>query len=222
MNSLTLSLLPRIPRLGRGLLLEIFNSLSVVPLITFSAFRGPPLPNSLNFDIILKGLYFQDPSLPSSAIVPAWLCWYSSLSGCFLKRMFLKIKTAIAAALYHTPHASASLVPHINSVFTAEPLAIHLALTSLPTPHKNIIIISDSLSTPRALKNWSMKSPKVILLLLSDIYRITQRRHSISLVWCPGYKGPPTPRPPSHTHTRKQSNEKQHFRMQGKLSHRQN
>ena len=75
-------------------------------------------------------------------------------------------------------------------VFTAEALVIHLAFVSLPSLHKNIIILSDSLSTIRALENWSMKSPKV--LLLSDICRVTQRGHSITLVWCPGRKDIPS------------------------------
>ena len=154
----------------------------------------PPPLNSLHFDTILEGLSFQDPSLLSCAVIPAWLYWYSSLSSCFIIGTDASkdnSKTAIAAVLSHIPHAATCLVPHINSLFTAEALAIHLALTILPTSHKSIIILSNCLSTFRALKNWSMKYPKVILLLLSDIYRVTQRGHSITLVWCPGYKGIP-------------------------------
>ena len=150
--------------------------------------------NSLHFDTILEGLSFQDPSLPNCAIIPALFCWYSSLSDCSLIGMDASkdnSKTAIAAVLYHSPHSAACLVPHINSVFTAEALTIHLALIILPTPHKNIIILSGIVSTLHALKNWSMNSPKVFLLLLSDIYCVTQSGHSITLIWCVGHKGIP-------------------------------
>ena len=74
------------------------------PLNNILRFSWPPLPNSLHFDIILKGLCYQDRSLPSGAIIPAWLCWYSSLSGCSLIGMDASkdnSKTAIAAVLYH-------------------------------------------------------------------------------------------------------------------------
>ena len=77
--------------------------------------------------------------------------------------------------LYQKSYAGACLISHINSVFTAETLAIHLALTILPISHKNIFILTNSVYTLRALKNWSMKSLKVILHLITDIYRITPK-----------------------------------------------
>ena len=64
----------------------------------------------------------------------------------------------------------AGLVPQINSVFSAEAWAIYIALTTLSHNHPEVYILSDSLSVLSALRNWSFRSPALILLLIKAIH----------------------------------------------------
>ncbi|GBN80568.1 hypothetical protein AVEN_131154-1 [Araneus ventricosus] len=57
----------------------------------------------------------------------------------------------------------------INSIFTAEALAICQAIDDLSVPDSNLLILTDSFSVLQALKNLTIKSPKVILRLAHKI-----------------------------------------------------
>ncbi|GBN76237.1 hypothetical protein AVEN_74791-1 [Araneus ventricosus] len=57
----------------------------------------------------------------------------------------------------------------INSIFTAEALAIFQAIEDLSVPDSDLLFLTDSFSVLQALKNLSIKSPKVILRLAHKI-----------------------------------------------------
>ena len=164
------------------------------PLTQILRYHWPPPPCSLHLRIVTNSLPFQDTSLPNTAIVHSWYLWLaSSPSGTIFATDASKDagKTAIAAVDVRHNTAIASLIPHSNSVFTAEALAINLALSSLPITSPDITVFSDSLSVLSALENWSFKSPAVILLLVHTIHRLNRGGHSIQLIWCPGHRGIP-------------------------------
>ncbi|GBN76334.1 hypothetical protein AVEN_237801-1 [Araneus ventricosus] len=80
----------------------------------------------------------------------------------------------------------------INSIFTAEALAICQAINDLSVPDSDLLILTDSFSILQALKNLSIKSPKVILRLAHKILMRTKFHQKIALVWTqilPGMKG---------------------------------
>ncbi|GBL77448.1 hypothetical protein AVEN_41840-1 [Araneus ventricosus] len=57
----------------------------------------------------------------------------------------------------------------INSIFTAEALAICQAIDDLSVLDSNLLILTESFSVLKALKNLCIKSPKVILRLAHKI-----------------------------------------------------
>ena len=164
------------------------------PLTNIIRFSWPPPPESLHFAVIRQGLNFQCTDLPSSAVLQEWSLWVSSLSPC---AMFAtdasrdSVKSSIAALDVLSGSSLACLTFHVNSIFTAEALAIYLALTSFPITHPEIIIISDSLSVLAALDSWTLKSPAVILLLIQEIYRHNCQGRFVRFIWCPGHRGIP-------------------------------
>ncbi|GBO44246.1 hypothetical protein AVEN_34140-1 [Araneus ventricosus] len=77
----------------------------------------------------------------------------------------------------------------LNSVFTAEVLAICQALDELVIPETDILILSDSLSGLSSLKNLSFHSPKVIQRLAAKIHIRKNLNQNIALLWVPGHSG---------------------------------
>ncbi|GBO26491.1 hypothetical protein AVEN_272566-1 [Araneus ventricosus] len=75
----------------------------------------------------------------------------------------------------------------INSIFTAEALAIFQAIDDLSVPDSDLLILTDSFSVLQTLKNLSIKSPKVILRLAHKILMRTKFHQKIALVWTPGH-----------------------------------
>ncbi|GBL94065.1 hypothetical protein AVEN_182079-1 [Araneus ventricosus] len=75
----------------------------------------------------------------------------------------------------------------INSIFTAEALAICQAIDDLSVPDSDLLILSDSFSVLQALKNLSIKSSKVILRLAHKILMRAKFNQKIVLVWTPGH-----------------------------------
>ncbi|GBO29442.1 hypothetical protein AVEN_213090-1 [Araneus ventricosus] len=73
----------------------------------------------------------------------------------------------------------------INSIFTAEALAICQAIDDLSVPDSNLLILTDSFSVLQALKNLTIKSPKVILRLAHNILMRAKLNQKIALVWTP-------------------------------------
>ncbi|GBM99169.1 hypothetical protein AVEN_264244-1 [Araneus ventricosus] len=75
----------------------------------------------------------------------------------------------------------------INSIFTAEALAICQALDELSVTDKNLLLLTDSYSVLQALKCLTIKSPKVIHRLAGKILVRKNFHQKISLVWTPGH-----------------------------------
>ncbi|GBO11007.1 hypothetical protein AVEN_242375-1 [Araneus ventricosus] len=75
----------------------------------------------------------------------------------------------------------------INSIFTAEALAICQAIDDLSVLDGDLLILTDSFSVLQALKNISIKSPKVIFRLAHKILMRTKFNQKIALVWTPGH-----------------------------------
>ncbi|GBN96059.1 hypothetical protein AVEN_53079-1 [Araneus ventricosus] len=75
----------------------------------------------------------------------------------------------------------------INSIFTAEALAICQAVDDLSVPDSNLLILTDSFSVLQVLKNLSIRSPKVILHLSHKILMRAKFNKRIALVWTPGH-----------------------------------
>lgn len=75
----------------------------------------------------------------------------------------------------------------INSIFSAEALAMCQALDDLPNGEENILILTDSFSVLQALGNISIKSPKVIIRLAQKIWTRNNLNQNIVFVWTPGH-----------------------------------
>lgn len=137
-----------------NILQDLTTSLSS-PLQHIPPYCWPPPPGCLQLTIISEGLAFQDTTLPDVAVSSAWWNWFSSLPSCSVFATDASKdanKTSIAAIDCRRDSAHAGLVPHQNSVFTAEALAIQLALTRLPMTLNDVYILTDSLSVLKALE----------------------------------------------------------------------
>jgi ribonuclease HI len=97
-------------------------------------------------------------------------------------------KTAIAAYNCTNEEGSAMLVNHINSIFTAEAMAIILGVKRFASSGKNLII-SDSKSVLSALNQVSQKSPTIIQHLYKVLTDHGEFNASFTLVWTPGHAG---------------------------------
>ena len=98
-------------------------------------------------------------------------------------------KTAIAA-INLTDHIHlAYLIHHLNSVFTADVLAIDLTLTKVLTKSQKYIIITESKSALSTLQNIMPKFPIVILHLFHTLRTIQERVTKNTFLWVPGHVG---------------------------------
>ena len=164
------------------------------PLSYLTRYSWPPVPGSFKFEVTSSGLGFQDTSLPDAAIAQAWHIWVSSIPPCSLLASDASkddSKTTIAALDVLSGRTAAGLVPYSNSIFSAEAMAIYLALTTFPMHHPDIYILTDSLSVLKALEAWSFKSPVIILQLLQVIHSHASKDRRIHFIWCPGHRGIP-------------------------------
>ncbi|GBO30336.1 hypothetical protein AVEN_270404-1 [Araneus ventricosus] len=75
----------------------------------------------------------------------------------------------------------------INSIFTAEALAICQVLDELSVTDKNLLLLTDSYSVLQALKCLTIKSPKVIHRLAGKILVRKNFNQKICLVGTPGH-----------------------------------
>ena len=143
------------------------------PLPHLVQYCWPPQPSQLQFSVLDKGIPFQNTSLANTAIWQAWKHWSNALPDCTLLATDASkdaCKTSAAALDVKSGYYIAGLVPQINSVFSAEAWAIYIALTTLSHNHPEVYILSDSLSVLSALRNWSFRSPALILLLIKAIH----------------------------------------------------
>ncbi|GBL96489.1 hypothetical protein AVEN_229936-1 [Araneus ventricosus] len=167
-----------------------FHNLNCIPdhVITL-----PVLPHSNPnlCEIFLKDFRFQSKEIPVSIIA-------TSFTECiqnFSPNHFI-ITTDGSKSHCYTSIAGLSNIQQfsyrihpLNSVFTAEVLAICQALDELAVPEKDILILSDSYSALSSLKNITFHSPKVIRRLASKIHFRKSMNQNISLLWVPGHPG---------------------------------
>ncbi|GBL95779.1 hypothetical protein AVEN_708-1 [Araneus ventricosus] len=165
-----------------------FRNLNCIPdhIISLPIF---PHSNPNACEIFLNDFYFQNKELPSSIIS-------SDFIDC-IQRLFPNhfiITTDGSKSHCHTSIAGFSCLQQfcycihpLNSVFTAEVLAICKALDELVIPEKDILILSDSFSTLSSLKNISFYSPKVIQRLAAKIHIRKNLNQKIALMWVPGH-----------------------------------
>ncbi|GBN51028.1 RNA-directed DNA polymerase from mobile element jockey [Araneus ventricosus] len=167
-----------------------FRNLNCIPdhIISLPIF---PHSNPNACEIFLKDFYFQNKELPSSIIS-------SDFIDC-IQRLFPNhfiIATDGSKSHCRTSIAGFSCLQQfcyrihpLNSVFTAEVLAICQALDELVIPEKDILILSDSFSALSSLKNISFHSPKVIQRLAAKIHIRKNLNQNIALMWVPGHSG---------------------------------
>ncbi|GBM08720.1 hypothetical protein AVEN_52792-1 [Araneus ventricosus] len=142
-------------------------------------------------EIFLKDFYFQNKELPSSIISSDFLEYLQR----FFPNHFI-IATDGSKSHCYTSIAGFSCLQQfcyrihpLNSVFTAEILAICQALDELVVPEKDILILSDSFSALSSLKNISFHSPKVIQRLAAKIHIRKCLNQNIAFLWIPGHSG---------------------------------
>ncbi|GBN85177.1 hypothetical protein AVEN_187297-1 [Araneus ventricosus] len=167
-----------------------FRNLNCIPdhIISLPIF---PHSNPNVWEIFLKDFYFQNKELPSSIISSDFIeCIQRFFPNHFI------IATDGSKSHCHTSIAGFSClqqfcyrIHHLNSVFTAEVLAICQALDELVIPEKDILILSDSFSALSSLKNLSFHSPKVIQRLAAKIHIRKNLNKKIALLWVPGHSG---------------------------------
>ncbi|GBN98982.1 hypothetical protein AVEN_48471-1, partial [Araneus ventricosus] len=167
-----------------------FRNLNCIPdhIISLPVF---PYSNPNACEIFLNDFYFQNKDLPSSIISSDFLdCIQRLFPNHFI------IATDGSKSHCHTSIAGFSYLQQfcyrihpLNSVFTAEVLAICLALDELVIPEKDILILSDSFSALSSLKNISFHSPKVIQRLAAKIHIRKNLNQKIALMWVPGHSG---------------------------------
>ncbi|GFU86988.1 integrase catalytic domain-containing protein [Trichonephila clavipes] len=100
---------------------------------------------------------------------------------------FLVGRPITAIAEPSLTEVSDNRINHYNSIFTAEALAICQALDDLVEFNVNLLVLSDSLSVPSALQNFSIKSHKVIHRLPNKIYMLSNYIDQLILLWIPGH-----------------------------------
>lgn len=152
-------------------------------------FPKPCAPGSVRFH--LSDLPFQSSQVDLRLVAPLFLEFVDSLGG-----VFDLIGTDASKSVDRTSIAGCSssgqfgyLVNSINSIFSAEALAIGLALDELVSLSRSVIICSDSLSVLTALSQVSLRSPKVILWLWFKIRITAMRVPRVVLCWVPGHCG---------------------------------
>lgn len=96
-------------------------------------------------------------------------------------------KTSIAAVDMSQDVGTARLVHHLNSVFTAEVLAIELGVGL--TTGGYCLIVTDSKSALTALRSISHKSPTVVLHLAQTLRTLQARVDRLALLWVPAQVG---------------------------------
>ncbi|GBM50149.1 hypothetical protein AVEN_50047-1, partial [Araneus ventricosus] len=141
--------------------------------------------------IHLQSFLFQDKSLPKTTIE---YLFEDTIQTNFSN--FFLIATDASKSQQITSIAGTSIansfayrLQHINSIFSAETLALCQALDELPNGENNLLLLTDNLSVLQALANLSIKSHKVILRLAAKIAIREKFHQNIVLLWTPGHAG---------------------------------
>jgi len=82
-----------------------------------------------------------------------------------------------------------TILPHTTSIFTAELLAILLALSNIHKTHYNFhILFSDSFSALQAINHNSSKNP-IVLDILLKYNNLINHHYDLIFGWIPGHVG---------------------------------
>ncbi|GBM11288.1 hypothetical protein AVEN_13537-1 [Araneus ventricosus] len=148
------------------------------------------LPNILDVlhndicEIHLTSFGFQDKAQPTSMIKALF---EETISEEF--QDYFIIATDASKSQFYTSIAGNSnlrsfsfRIHPIDSIFTAEALAICQAIDDLSVPDSNLLILTESFSVLQALKNLTIKSPKDILRLAHKILMRAKLNQKIALV----------------------------------------
>ncbi|KAF0721061.1 putative RNA-directed DNA polymerase, partial [Aphis craccivora] len=98
-----------------------------------------------------------------------------------------KMENGVGAAVVVQDHVSMLRLPNFCSIYTAEAMAISYALDLIKTKCiRKALILSDSLSTLRSIKNISNPN-EIARKIQNQIYKLTQTGYSITLIWIPSH-----------------------------------
>ncbi|GBL80038.1 hypothetical protein AVEN_29053-1 [Araneus ventricosus] len=141
--------------------------------------------------IHLHSFLFQDKSLPKTTIESL----FEDIIRTHFSNFFLiatdasKSPQITSIAATSSTNSFAYRLQHINSIFSAETLALCQVLDELPNDEDNLLLLTDSLSVLQALANLSIKSHKIILRLAAKIATRDKFHQNIVLLWTPGHAG---------------------------------
>ncbi|GIY57070.1 RNase H domain-containing protein [Caerostris extrusa] len=146
-------------------------------------------------EIFLQKFRFQNKENPVSLIV-------NDFSDCINRFFSDHYIIATDASKSHVSTSIAGIscnqsfsyrINPINSVFTAEVLAICVAIDELAIVDKDILILSDSFSALNSLKNLNIHSTYVIQRLASKLFVRQTFNQNITFLWVPDAENIPPP-----------------------------
>ena len=156
-------------------------------------FNPPVVQEGRGAQFTLTDLPFQDKSLDGQIVIQYFRNFIT-----VYENSFNIIATDAAKSPEWTGIAGCSSSGHfkyrinnVASVFTAEALAIGIAIDELVWCESPTIILSDSLSVLTSLQNVSLKSPSIIIWLHNKIMAILNRVPFLQFCWVPGHRGIP-------------------------------
>ncbi|GBM41223.1 hypothetical protein AVEN_180525-1 [Araneus ventricosus] len=120
---------------------------------------------------VLHSFLFQDKSLPKNTIESL----FEDTIRTHFSNFFLiatdasKSQQITSIAGTSSTSSFAYRLQHLNTIFSAEALALCQALDELPNDEDILLLLTDSLSVLQALANLSIKSNKIILRLAAKI-----------------------------------------------------
>ncbi|GBN22428.1 hypothetical protein AVEN_224008-1 [Araneus ventricosus] len=139
----------------------------------------------------LQHLVYKDKSLPKTTIESL----FEDTIRTHFSNFFLiatdasKSQQITSIAGTSSTNSFAYRLQHLNSIFSAEALALCQVLDELPNDEDNLLLLTDSLSVLQALANLSIKSHKIILRLAAKITTREKFHKNIILLWTPGHAG---------------------------------
>ncbi|XP_054708328.1 uncharacterized protein LOC129218141 [Uloborus diversus] len=153
------------------------------------------LININNFYIISDGLPFQDKNI-NSTIARSYFSEYQTnfLQGkIILSTDGSKNNNFTSIAAINVSHNinAAAIIDNNASIFTAEALAISLAIIEFANSYEDYVLFSDSKSNLSALSSFNLKSHSAIFYAIEAIVEALHKVKSITIIWVPSHLGIP-------------------------------
>ena len=109
-------------------------------------------------------------------------------SAIYIINKFLQTAPKVPIKFVQLPSFS-TILPHTTSIFTAELLAVLLALSNIHKTHYNFhILFSDSFSALQAINHNSSKNP-IVLDILLKYNNLINHHYDLIFGWIPGHVG---------------------------------